>query len=102
MIVGGLTVKIVLASLSVFLTFAPTVLSAQATSTKGTLPIWRDAQPSASESELDRFNRALVDLANTARPAIVQIRVAGQEANVRAERPAKELRHPAARRRQAR
>jgi serine protease Do len=77
MIVGGLTVKIVLASLSVFLTFAPTVLSAQATSTKVTLPIWRDAQPSASESELDRFNRALVDLANTARPAIVQIRVAG-------------------------
>ena len=80
MIVGGLTVKIVLASLSVFLTFAPTVLSAQATSTKVTLPIWHDAQPSASESELDRFNRALVDLANTARPAIVQIRVAGQEA----------------------
>ncbi len=40
---------------------------------------WRDAQPNAADSELDRLNRAFVQLANDARPAIVQIRTAGQE-----------------------
>jgi serine protease Do len=39
-------------------------------------PIWRDASPSDAESELDRVSRAYIRLANEARPAIVQIRVA--------------------------
>ncbi|MGH7870849.1 MAG: S1C family serine protease, partial [Candidatus Binatia bacterium] len=79
MIVGGFPVKLAVASFTIFLTLVPS-LRAQETSAKATLPIWHDAQPSASESELDRFNRALVDLANAARPAIVQIRVAGPDA----------------------
>jgi serine protease Do len=40
---------------------------------------WRDAQPATKETELDRLNRALVQLASEARPAIVQIRVTGSE-----------------------
>jgi S1-C subfamily serine protease len=36
--------------------------------------IWRDAPPSASDTELDRLNRAFVELASRVRPAIVQIR----------------------------
>ena len=41
---------------------------------------WRDAQPIAADSELDRLNRAFVQLAERSRPAVVQIRAAGQEA----------------------
>ena len=37
--------------------------------------IWRDAPAASVETELDRLNRAFVQLANDARPAIVQIRV---------------------------
>lgn len=37
--------------------------------------IWRDAPAGSTETELDRLNRAFVQLANDARPAIVQIRV---------------------------
>ena len=37
--------------------------------------IWRDATAASAETELDRLNRAFVQLANNARPAIVQIRV---------------------------
>lgn len=40
--------------------------------------VWRDAQPTA-DSELDRLNRAFVQLAEHARPAIVQIRVTTQD-----------------------
>jgi serine protease Do len=40
---------------------------------------WRDAQPVAADSELDRLNRAFVQLADQSRPAVVQIRAAGQE-----------------------
>jgi serine protease Do len=40
---------------------------------------WREAQLSTKETELDRLNRAFVQLANEARPAIVQIRVSGLE-----------------------
>ena len=41
-------------------------------------PFWRDAPQSDAESELDRVSRAYVRLANEARPAILQIRVAPQ------------------------
>ncbi len=40
---------------------------------------WREAQESG-ESELDRLNRAFVQLAEHSRPAIVQIRVTAQDA----------------------
>ena len=40
---------------------------------------WRDAQPFAADSELDRLNRAFVQLAERSRPAVAQIRAAGQE-----------------------
>ena len=39
-------------------------------------PIWLDASTSDVESELDRVSRAYIRLADEARPAIVQIRVA--------------------------
>ncbi|HVO93376.1 MAG TPA: trypsin-like peptidase domain-containing protein [Terriglobales bacterium] len=71
--------KIAVALLNIFLALVATGGHAQETAAKATAPIWRDAQPSASETVLDRFNRELVELANAARPAIVQIRVTGQE-----------------------
>jgi serine protease Do len=37
--------------------------------------IWRDAPAAETDTELDRLNRAFVQLANDVRPAIVQIRV---------------------------
>jgi serine protease Do len=40
---------------------------------------WRDAQPVAADPELERLNGAFVQLANRTRPAVVQIRAAGQE-----------------------
>ncbi len=59
----------------VLITLLPTVLCAGEFVTEPP-PIWRDASPSDTESELDRVSRAYVRLANEARPAIVQIRVA--------------------------
>ena len=59
----------------VLITLLPTVLCAGEFVTEPP-PIWRDASPSDAESELDRVSRAYVRLANEARPAIVQIRVA--------------------------
>ena len=47
---------------------------------------WRDAQPSA-DSELDRLNRAFVELADHARPAIVQIRVTTQDTKAKRAQP---------------
>lgn len=49
-------------------------------------PIWRDAQPSTGDTELDRLNRAFVQLATAARPAIVQVRTS-QEINSSEETP---------------
>lgn len=58
------------------------VAAARAVEDKGSNPLpfaWREAQPVAANSELDRLNRAFVQLAEQARPAVVQIRAAGQE-----------------------
>ena len=64
--------------LTLLLTTLPAALPAQDTPAR--IPIsWRDAQPTSSDSELDRLNRAFGQLANQSRPAIVQIRVTGQE-----------------------
>jgi serine protease Do len=52
----------------------PLALSADEKSVKASSPIWRDALPT-EDTELDRLNRAFVQLAIRARPAIVQIRV---------------------------
>ncbi len=41
--------------------------------------IWREAPATEAESELDRFNRVLVQLAGAVRPAILQIRVTRME-----------------------
>jgi serine protease Do len=61
------------------LAILPAVLLAQ--DPIATTPVinWRDAQPTSGESELDRLNRAFVQLATQSRPAIVQIRVTGSE-----------------------
>lgn len=41
--------------------------------------IWRDAPVEETDTELDRLNRAFSQLANSVRPAIVQVRVIKQE-----------------------
>jgi serine protease Do len=64
--------------LTLLLVTAPAALSAQDLAAK-TVINWRDAQPGSGESELDRLSRAFVQLANHSRPAIVQVRVTGQE-----------------------
>ncbi|HEY2918231.1 MAG TPA: trypsin-like peptidase domain-containing protein [Candidatus Binatia bacterium] len=65
--------------LTLLLATLPTALLAQ--DPIATTPVinWRDAQPTSGESELERLNRAFVQLANQSRPAIVQIRVTGSE-----------------------
>ncbi len=59
--------------------FFPAALRGETKSDKSSLVNWREAQPANSESELDRLNRALVQLANSSRPAIVQIRASGPD-----------------------
>jgi serine protease Do len=59
----------------VLITLLPAVLCAGELVTEPS-PIWRDAPQNDAESELDRVSRAYVRLANEARPAVVQIRVA--------------------------
>lgn len=59
------------------LAFGLTAVAAGDETAKVPLSIWREAQPTDDESELERLNRALVELANKTRPAIVQIRAAG-------------------------
>ena len=59
------------------LAFGLTAVAAGDDLPKAPLSIWREAQPTDGESELERLNRAFVELANKARPAIVQIRAVG-------------------------
>jgi serine protease Do len=49
--------------------------------------MWREAPQADADSELDRLSRAFVRLAETARPAIVQIRVADANARGDAQQP---------------
>jgi len=72
-------VKIAASLIVVALGLIPLVLEAEERSPKVSQPIWRDAPPANGETELDRLNRAFVQLANNSRPAIVQLRVTGQE-----------------------
>lgn len=71
---------LVISLLLVALTF-PAILRGETKQDKSSLVHWREAQPSGSESELDRLNRAFVQLAQSSRPAIVQIRVSGPDNN---------------------
>ena len=71
--------KVTATLLTIILAGLANTLSAQEAPLKTPVINWRDAQPATGESELDRLNRAFVELANHSRPAIVQIRVAGQE-----------------------
>ena len=48
-------------------------------STKAPSSMWRDAAQTDGDSELDRLSRAFVRLADSSRPAIVQIRVMGSD-----------------------
>jgi len=59
----------------------PAALRGETKQDKSSLVHWREALPSTSDSELDRLNRAFVQLANNSRPAIVQIRVSGPDNN---------------------
>lgn len=61
--------------------FSPAPLRGETNLDKSSLVNWREAQPLGSETELDRLNRAFVQLAQNSRPAIVQIRVSGAENN---------------------
>ena len=63
--------------LNLVLILGLTALAAGDELAQAPLSIWREAQPTDGESELERLNRAFVELANKARPAIVQIRAAG-------------------------
>lgn len=62
------------------LAVAPAELAAHDQTVPPSSFTWRDAQAATGDTELDRLNRAFVQLANHARPAIVQIRTSGQEA----------------------
>lgn len=72
--------KFVLTVLALSLTMSPSSLPAEQKLDKSSLVNWREAPETANETELDRLNRAFVQLANNSRPAIVQIRVTGLDA----------------------
>ena len=59
--------------------FNTTALRAESRHDNASLVNWREAPPLTTETELDRLNRAFVQLASQARPAVVQIRVTGPE-----------------------
>ena len=67
-------IRSILASFFV-LAVSTSVLSAEE-SRKPPSSMWREAPQADGDSELDRLSRAFVRLADTGRPAIVQIRVA--------------------------
>jgi serine protease Do len=58
-----------------FLWLWPVTLRSEGLTGQSPGQIWRDAPAASTETELDRLNRAFVQLANDARPPIVQIRV---------------------------
>ncbi|HEY5544216.1 MAG TPA: trypsin-like peptidase domain-containing protein [Candidatus Binatia bacterium] len=62
-----------------FLALSPALLAAQEPALSTSSITWREAPSISHDSELDRLNRAFVQLANQARPAIVQIRTIGED-----------------------
>src|SRR5437016_9620198 len=73
----GLTVMAIARSILflIVLVILPLALSADEKLAKSFTPIWRDAPLTEGDTELERLNRAFVQVADNARPAIVQIRV---------------------------
>ena len=69
------------------LALLPAALAAQEKTIAPSSFTWRDALPEAGDTELDRLNRAFVQLANHSRPAIVQIRTTGPESKSAAVPP---------------
>ena len=65
-----------LTSVHFFLWLWPPALGSEELSAQSLGQIWRDAPAVSQDTELDRLNRAFVRLANDARSAIAQIRVA--------------------------
>ena len=59
--------------------FFPASLRGETKLDKSSLVNWREAQPPTSHSKLDWLSRAFVELAQNSRPAVVQIRVNGQD-----------------------
>jgi serine protease Do len=80
MILGGATVKLSVVLTITFFALSPALLPAQEQTGSASSFTWREAPSAATDSELDRLNRAFIQLANEARPAIVQIRTTGQDA----------------------
>jgi len=72
-------VKVLITVSIIILVNLSRTLPAQEAAAKTPVIHWRDAQPAGAESQLDRLNRAFIELADQSRPAIVQIRVTGQE-----------------------
>src|SRR5436189_196512 len=72
---GGLTVMAIARSILFLLVLVilPLALSADEKLAKSFTPIWRDAPLTEGDTELERLNRAFVQLADNARPAILQI-----------------------------
>ena len=79
MILGGATVKFATVLAKSFLALSPALLAAQEPALSTSSITWREAPSISHDSELDRLNRAFVQLANQARPAIVQIRTIGED-----------------------
>jgi serine protease Do len=82
-----LIVKFSAAVLMSCLALLPAALAAQEKTIAPSSFTWRDASPEAGDTELDRLNRAFVQLANHSRPAIVQIRTTGPESKSAAVPP---------------
>jgi serine protease Do len=79
MILGGATVKLATVLATIYLIFAPAVPAAQERAVTTTTITWHEAPSVSDDSDLDRMNRALTQLADRARPAIVQIRTTGED-----------------------
>lgn len=77
--------RLIIAPLVVALVF-PAVLRGEAKPDRSALVQWREAKPAAGESELDRLNRAFVQLARDSRPAIVQIRASAADSQSQGSR----------------
>jgi serine protease Do len=87
MILGGATVKLATVLAMSFLALSPALSEAQQQALSTTPITWREAPSVSEDSELDRLNRAFVQLAERARPAIVQIRTTGEDKKNGAAQP---------------
>jgi serine protease Do len=85
MVFGGASVKLAAVLAMSFLALSPVWSEAQEHVVSTTLINWREAPLVPGDSDLDRLNHAFVQLANRARPAIVQVRATGDKHDDRAQ-----------------